>query len=141
MPFLKTTEEFEAELDELVKTAPDVVGLIDALIDELAADQELLSTLHLEVPKWHYGFTPPFEIKRFGECWKGGRSIYSLKPYDEEGHLIPYRVFIAHDIQTDEYFALTVQPRASCYDTSHPAYRHLCERYDRLNIPAAGRFA
>ncbi len=117
------------------------MGLIDALIDELAADQALLSTLHLDVPKWHYGFTPPFEIKRFGECWKDGRRIYSLKPYDEDGHLIGYRVFIGHDIQTDEYFALTVQPRASCYDTTTPAYRRLCDRYDGLGIPAVGRYS
>lgn len=141
MPNLNTIEEFESELDVLVETNPDDAGLIDALIEELGADYDLLGTLCDEVPKWHYMFNPSFEIKRFGECWDGGRRIYSLKPYDEDGHLIGYRIFIGHDIHTDEYFVLSVQPRATCYDTTTDEYRHLCDRYDRLGIPPVRRFA
>ena len=140
MSVLITIEEFEDELDALVETNPDDAGLIDALIDELGADQDLLAGLSDEVPKWHYMFNPSFEIKRFAECWQSGRRIYTLKPYDENGHLIGFRIFIGHDIHADDDFVLTVQPRATCYDTTTAEYRSLCDRYDRLGIPAVRRF-
>jgi len=140
MSVLNTIEEFEDELDELVKTNPDDAGLIDALIEELGVDYALLGALSNEVPKWHYMFNPSFEIKRFEACWKAGRNVYSLKPYDEDGHLIGYRIFIGHDVHTDEYFVLTVQPRATCYDTTTNEYRSLCDRYDRISIPSNRRF-
>jgi len=139
MPELVTINEFEDELDGLAKRQPDDAGLIDALIEELGADRELLCTLSDGVPKWLYMFKPSFEIKRFIECWQSGRRIYSLKPYDENGTLIGYRVFIAHDIETDEYFALSIQPRENCYDTTTPEYRSLCERYDGLGVPTIKR--
>jgi|GEM_PF-1443093 len=139
MSVLKTIEEFEEELDALVATNPDDAGLIDALIEELGADRDLLDMLSDEVPKWHHMFNPPFEIKRFEACWKAGRRIFTLKPYDEDGHLTNYRLFIGYDLKTDEYFVLTVQPRATCYDTTTDEYRRLCDRYDRLGIPAIKR--
>jgi len=138
MPLLITIEEFEDELDMLVTTNPADAGLIDALIEELGSDHDLLSNLTHEVPKWHFMFRPPFEIKRFVHCWQNGRRIYALKPYNEDGHLIGFRVFIGHDIHTDEYFVLTVQPRASCYEKASTEYKSLCERYDKLGIPYIG---
>lgn len=140
MSILNTIEEFEVELDELVETNPKDGGLIDAFIEELGADHDLLDTLCDEVPKWHYMFKPSFEIKRFTASWQTGRRIYILKPYGDDGHLIDYRIFIGYDIHTDEYFALTLQHRATCYDTTTDAYRNLCNRYDRLGIPAIRQF-
>lgn len=139
MTTLRTIDELEQELDELAENHPDVVGLIDALIDELAADEEMLEILFADVPKWHHLFKPPFEIKRFEACWTTGRRVYILKPYDDDGHLIDFRLFLAHDVHSDECFVLTVQPRSTCYDTTTPAFRDLCGRYDRLDIPATGR--
>lgn len=139
MSVLNTIEEFEDELDALVEANVEDAGLIDALIEELGADHDLLDTLSDEVPKWHYMFNPSFEIKRFEACWKAGRRIYSLKPYDEDGHLIAYRIFFGHDVHTNEYFVLTVQPRATCYDVTTDEYRNLCDRYDRLGIPSIRR--
>lgn len=136
MAVLTTIEEFEQELDALVEVFPNEVGLIDALIEEMGTDWELLDTLSDEVPKWHYMFNPSFEIKRFEACWKAGRRIYSLKPYDEDGHLIDFRIFVGHDVRANEYIVLTVQPRATCYDTSTDEYRNLCDRYDSIGIPS-----
>lgn len=139
MTVLRTIEQLESELDELAERYPDVVGVIDALLDELVADDDLLDVLFSEVPKWHYLFKPPFEIKRFEACWQSGRRVYILKPYDEDGHLIDFRLFLGHDIRTDECFVLTVQHRSTCYDTTTTAYRNLCVRYDQLDIPAVRR--
>lgn len=141
MAILNTIEEFEAELDALVETNPEDGGLIDALIEELGADHDLLDTLCDEVLKWHYMFNPSFEIKRFAACWKIGRRIYTLKPYGADGHLIDCRIFIGYDMHTDEYFVLSLQPRATCYDTTTDEYRNLCNRYDRLGIPAIRRLS
>lgn len=136
MTSLSVAEELDDDLDGLVATHEADVGLIDALIEELAQDEHALATLANDVPKWcSPHFNPPYEIKKFQEAWAQGRRIYVLKPYDEEGHLIGFRLFVGHDINTDEFFALSVQPTSSCYDTSTDAYAALCGRYDRLGVP------
>lgn len=139
MAILNTTSEFEDELDDLAGKSAEDAGLIDALIEAIGSDAETLDALCREVPKWHFLFRPPFEIKRFEAAWQDGRRIYVLKPYDENGGLIPYRIFVGYDIATDEYFALSVQPRTSCYDTRSNAYASLCYRYDALDIPGIRR--
>lgn len=139
MSRLAPLDEFEDELDALYETAPHDAELIDALIEELMGDEDCLRTLTNDVPKWLYRYSPPFEIKRFEHAWKGGRDIYLLKPYDEDGHPLDYRFFLAHDAHTDEYFALSIQPRDTSYDPTTDAYRRLCNRYDGLGIhPARG---
>jgi hypothetical protein len=140
MPSLATISEFEDELDVLAEHDPSTAGLIDALIEELGADHDLLEVLSSEVPKWHFLFEPSFEIKRFAKCWQSGRRVFVLKPYDENGSLIGYRIFIGYDLHSQEYFVLTVQPRATCYDTTTAEHRSLCDRYDRLGIATIERF-
>lgn len=137
MSRLATLDEFEDELDALYATAPLSAGLIDALIEELMGDEDCLRTLTNGTPKWLNFYSPAFEIKRFEHAWKGGRDIYLLKPYDEDGHVLDYRFFLAHDARTDEYFALSIQPRKSSYDPTTDDYRRLCARYDGLGIHAA----
>lgn len=135
MATLSYCEEVDAELDALSASHEDEVALIDALIEELAGDEETLASLTKEVPKWLYDYTPPFEVKRFAECWGTGRRVYLLKPYDEDGHLSDFRVFIGHDIDSDDFFVLSAQPRETSYDPTTPAFRNLCDRYDRLKLP------
>ena len=141
MPYLGTLDDFEDELDALYETAPQVAGLVDALIEELSGDEDCLQTLTDCVPKWLYLYRPPFEIKRFGHAWDDGRNIYLLKPYDEDGHRLDYRIFLAHDSHTNEYFALSIQPRDTSYDPTTDAYRCLCTRYDGLGIRPSRRHA
>lgn len=136
MSYLGTTEDFEAELLELRGCRSGDAELIDALIDELQDDEECLRTLTFEVPKWHWKFAPPFEFKRFEEAWRDRRRIFFLKPYNEDGHLLDHRVFLGYDLERDEFYALSIQHRSTCYDTSTESYRVLCDRYDRLEIPA-----
>lgn len=140
MSYLGTLDEFEDELDALYEIAPQDAELIDALIEELSGDEDCLSTLTDHVPKWLYLYRPAFEIKRFEHSWNTGRNIYVLKPYGEDGHLISYRIFLGHDADTDEYFALSVKPRDTCYDTTTDGYRLLCDRYDGLGIRPARRY-
>lgn len=136
MPRLIVPSEVEDDLDVLVESHPDDVGLIDALLEELRNDQEALSALDRDVPKTLYMLEPPFEIKKFEECWSLGLRIYSLKPFDEDGHRIDFRVFLGHNVVTDDWFVLSIQPRATCYDTSTNEFRILCSRYSGLRIPS-----
>lgn len=139
MAFLTVAEEADAELDVLSEAHESDVGLMDALFEHLQESPEVLDSLCRDVPKWHYDFKPPFEIKRFQSCWRSGMRVYVLKPYDEAGHLIDFRIFLGYDDSTDDYFVLSVQPRATCYDTSTQSYRDLCDRYRHLNIPTIVR--
>lgn len=139
MAAFKTCEGFEQDLDDLVEPCAANAGLIDALVEQLCDDSDTVASLALEIPKWLHNYTPPFEIKRFEECWSGNRRIYLLKIYDEDGHLIDHRVFIGHDIHTDEFFALSIGHRETCYDSTTDAFRDLCARYDGLRIPPIGR--
>lgn len=136
MTCLTTSEEFEVELDALRKVSSADAGLIDALIEELMDDAELVATFASGKSEWHYDYNPAFEVKRFSECWNTGRRVYILKPYDEQGHLLDYRIFVGHDISNDEYLVLTVQPRSTCYDATGPAFRSLCDSYDGYRFPA-----
>ena len=138
MPSLSYSEELDRELDALSESHEDDVALIDALMEELSNDPLTLSSLTSGTPKWLSLYEPPFEIKRFASCWDSGRRVYLLKLYDTDGHLSDFRVFIGHDIQTDDYFVLSVQPRQTSYDTNSQAFRDLCDRYDRLRIPPIG---
>jgi hypothetical protein len=132
---LRFAESFDAEMNALFETHPAEVELIDALFDELAADQEQLDSLLDEVPKWHYFFEPSFEIKKFGECWDRKLRIYTLKLYDEDGHLIDYRVLVGHDRDEQVLFVLSVQPRASVYNANTAEFGALCATYEQLGIP------
>ena len=132
---LRFAESFDAEMNALFQTHPAEVELIDALFDELAADQEQLDSLLDVVPKWHYFFEPSFEIKRFRECWDRKLRIYTLKLYGEDGHLIDYRVLAGHNQDEGVLFVLSVQPRSSAYDTTTQEFSALCATYEQLGIP------
>lgn len=132
-------DELPDELDKLAISHSEDVALIDALIEELNDDPSTLEALTQGTPKWLYDYKPPFEIKRFEECWGRGYCIYILKLYDADGHLSDFRTLIAHDVHTDDYFVLSVQPRTTSYAKDSPAFRSLLDRYERLQIPTHGQ--
>lgn len=129
-------DEIIPELDLLAQTAPQVEALITVLIDTLGNDPKQLEELTRETPKWHYLYNPAFEIKRFQECWDIGLRVYLLKAYHEDtGALCDYRVFIGHDIETDEYFVLSALPRSTAYDPRTQQFKDIITRYTNLHIP------
>lgn len=135
MAGLSYCHEVDSELEVLAVEFENEVALIDALLEELGNDQEMLQRLTQDTPHWHWDYEPAFEIKRFEECWKTGRRVYLLKPYDDDGHLSDFRILIGHDVDTDEYFVLSAQPRKTSYDPATEAFRRVCSRYDGLHIP------
>jgi hypothetical protein len=136
MAGLGYSEEVIIELDALWTTHEAEAALIDALLEQLDADDDMLGRLSDETPLWHFNYVPSFEIKRFAACWDIGRRVYILKPYQPDGELSNFRVLMGHDIETDEYFVLSAAPRSISYDTTSQNFRNVCDRYDRLNIPS-----
>lgn len=135
MAYFGTSEEFEDDLSKLRENFAASAELIDALIEELADDEEFVDRLLDEVPKWHFLHDPSFEFKLFNGAFREGRRIYTLKPYDRDGSLLAHRVFVGYDCSTHEFFALTISHRSECYDTNSASYRRLCTSYDGLRIP------
>jgi hypothetical protein len=129
---------FDDQLEELARTHAADVGLIDALLEELSDDHEMLACLQNEVPAWHWKYTPPFEFKRYQQAWTSKRRVFLLKIYDEHGALSPFRVFFGYDKRLDEYVALSISHRSNSYHPTGEPFRLLCERYDAERIPAIG---
>lgn len=134
MASLTICEEADHELDALYAEHEDDAALIDVLLEELASDEDALRTLCLDTPKWEWRFSPPYEVKRFGECWKRGRRVYILKVYDQLGSLCNYRVIIGHDPANDDYVVLATPHRDFNYDPASPEFARILDRYDNAGL-------
>ncbi|WP_177192701.1 hypothetical protein [Variovorax sp. OV084] len=137
MASLTICEEADHELDSLYDEREDDAALIDVLLQELSADEGALESLWRDTPKWEWRFKPPYEVKRFGECWKRGKRIYILKVYDLEGHLCDYRVIVGHDPATDDYVVLATPHRDFNYEPTSPEFADILARYDRSGLTSS----
>ena len=135
MPELIICEVADAFLDELYATDEASAAFMDVVLQELSGDQECLATLHLDVPKWVFHLSLTFEFKRFGEAWALKRRIYILKPRDDQGHHLDYRMLVAHDTRDDNYYILRVAHRKDAYDPTSQEFAELIAAYDERGIP------
>lgn len=133
MTKLVVTREIEEELDVLYGVQPDLADAAEVLLENLYDNLDLLGRLH--VPSTHPLHTPIFEVKLFVEAHQGAYNIYILKFADLDGYPADHRIFLGFNAQRDIYYALAITHRAHAYDTSHPAYRQLLNRYEQYAIP------
>lgn len=134
MTKLVVTKEIEEEIDLLYEVQPDFADAVEVLLESLYEDLDLLECLHS--PDTYPFHTPFFEVKIFIEARDNGYNIYFLKFKDLHDHgIIGYRIFLGFNAQRDIYYALALTGRSYAYDTSHPAYRDLCNRYEQYGIP------
>lgn len=126
-------KEAEDELDALYDIDEAAAALIDFLLERLLDDDDMLDRLCS--PKNHYTYTPPFEIKRYGEMQNLGKNIYTLKIRDEQGALLPYRVLIGYHAQINTYYVLSVPNRDIAYDTTDKVFQDVLDRYGSAGIP------
>lgn len=134
MTKLVVTKEIENEIDLLYEVQPDFADAVEILLESLYEDLDLLERLHS--PDTYPLHTPFFEVKIFIEARDNGYNIYFLKFKDLDGHgVIGYRIFLGFNAQRDIYYALALTNRKHAYDTSQPAYRYLCHRYEQYGIP------
>ena len=133
MPQLLLCREAEEELDALYDIDEDVAALFDFLIEELAEDQQMLDRLC--VPDNHFKYAPPFNVDIFQEARKMGLNVYRVKVRKDDGSLVLWRMFVGFHSQKDIYYVLSVTDREFAYDTSHPSFRALVQRYEYSGIP------
>ena len=137
--------EVEKQLDEMWDAADDAnnqadldaIVLIDVLIQELNDDPSTLDNLTSKVPRHHFDYNPPYEIKKFEECFERRMYVYTLKPYDEDNHPIGYRALLGHNPQSGTYWVLSVLPRSISYKPDTAEFKELCRRYNDAWLPLA----
>lgn len=134
MAELITISEAYVELDALYEVDEDAAAQFEILLETLADDTSMLDRLFR--PANNFEYTPPFEIKHFGELQKVGKNIYIIKVHHAtEGHLLPYRLLVGYHSQIETYYVLTLIERETNYDIRDPAIIAALERYDGCGIP------
>lgn len=126
-------QEAYDELDAIYEIDAAAAAQFDVLLEHLADDTDMLERLFR--PANHYKYTPPFEIKIYGEMQKRGKNIFTIRVLDEDGALLPYRALMGYHAQIDTYYLLAVLQREIAYDTTDPAFRAVVERYEQAGIP------
>ena len=134
MTKLVITKEIEQDIDRLYLVQPDHADAAEVLLELLYEELDLLDFLHR--PNTYPLHTPSFEVKIFRDAKDDGYNIYTLKFKDLNGYqVVGYRIFLGFNAQHDIYYALALTERAFAYDTDHPAYGDLCNRYEQCRIP------
>jgi hypothetical protein len=128
---LSLHEDAEDDLDEIWETDPDSAAFIDALLEQIKADQNLLDAL-TDRNFGEYG-NEPFSVKTWVEQWRDGYDLWRLKAWELEEQHIRYRVIYAYETGKQRYHVLAVVPRSSFnYERDHPITQRIHAAYDRL---------
>lgn len=133
MTILILTAEVRQEIADLKRRDMDAAAAALLLLESLEDDHEQLE--YLCVPDNHYLYSPPFEVKKFGEAQRRGYNIFILKFLDEYGSLPSYRIFIGFHAQRSTYYALAITHRSISYRPGDDAFGHLLHRYEQCGIP------
>lgn len=106
MAVLFISDRVEAELDELWEASQDDAALFLVLMETLQDEPHIIEILNR--PRVHHAHKPTFEIKQFAAMQRRGKNVLIIKVWSEQGQLSPFRGFLAHDSQRDEYSLLMV---------------------------------
>jgi hypothetical protein len=122
------------DLAEIGRDDPDTENDLYALLQEIKADQALLSSL--TVKDFGLAHDVNFHVDVWAAQQQRGRNLWRLKLWDLEELNIRYRIVYALDPRISRYFVLAVLHRDFNYDEHHPRVQQLLEAYDRLGIPS-----
>lgn len=125
------SNEASAELDALWENDFDAAALIEAIFDELEADQSLLDSLT------DHGFIrrddPSYDVNKWVELWRRGINLWRLKPFDCDGRSLPYRVIYAYVPTKRRYVVLGIVPRDfDTYDSNNERGKRILAAYAEL---------
>ncbi len=134
MIHIVVTPAARIDLDDLWETDEDGAAEIEAVLEEISNDVDLMSGLCAR--GFRHLAAPALEVDRFLALWNQGLNMYRLKIWDWLGGLLPYRVIYAHHAQNDIFYILAVVPRDFNYDIQHPIITRVCSDYQRLGIPS-----
>jgi hypothetical protein len=122
------------DLDGLWKSDPASAGVLEALLQQIAASQRLLDALTIR----DFG---AYELEAFHvETWiaqqRLGRNLWRLKHWELEGRGKRYRVVYTLDPRVSRYYVLAIFPREFNYDSKDARTKRVVEAYERLVIPS-----
>jgi hypothetical protein len=119
------------ELERLWEEDPECASDLEAIFDELEADQSMLDAL-LEHGHVHRD-EPAYNVSKWQAVWRRGCDLWRLKPLDDAGRARPVRVLYAYLPDRRCFVVLGIVPRDSnTYDPDDERNQRLLARYREL---------
>ena len=120
-----------AELEALWQTDFDAAALIESIFEELEADDDLLDALLAH--GYVHEDNPQFDVQKWVALWNRGINIWRLKPFDQDGHSVPYRVIYAYVPAKRRYVVLAIIPRdRETYEAGSERTKRILDEYAEL---------
>lgn len=118
------------DLESLWETEEEVAATVEALLQELKADQKALESLT------DHGFgadrSKPFSVSKWQELWRQKKDIWRIRSWALESLGHSYRIIYCYQPSTLSYYVLSIIHRDFDYDTSDPRVQRILDAYDDL---------
>jgi hypothetical protein len=129
---LLISPDARSDLDQLWKSDPASAGVLQALLQQIAASQQLLDALTIR----DFG---AYESEAFHvDMWVGqqrlGRNLWRLKHWELEGRGARYRVIYALEPRVSRYYVLGIFPREFNYDPKDARTHRVLAACEALGI-------
>ncbi len=123
------------DLAELRRRQPAAAAAIAALLEQAAADQDMLDSFTVHDFGAHG--QADYHVARLAEQQGAGRdrNLWRIKIWGLEDQRLHYRIVYALDPRISRYTVLGIVPREFNYDESHPLTQRIVAAYDDLGIP------
>lgn len=124
----------EKDLDEIWDSDPDSAAFLEALLEQIKADQNLLDALTVRDFGKYGGET--FSISQWFDQWHRGYDLWRMKAWELEEQHIQYRIIYAFETGKQRYHVLAIVHRSKFnYERDHPLTKRILVAYDRLCLP------
>lgn len=123
-------DDAKDDLLALRKKDPWAAGRIVALLEQLAADPDLLDRLTQH--DYGAGGRTDIHVSRWESQWRQGRNLWRFKAWDLEKIGLRYRVIYAFEPKNNHYHVLAIAPREFDYDPNHPISQRILRAYEEL---------
>jgi hypothetical protein len=125
-------DDAEEDLRQLRVTAAGAAYQILALLEQLAADPDLLDRLTQE--DFESSADIRFSVDAVESLQRIGLNVWRLKIWTPSNDVIFYRVIYAYDKTTNDYSVLGVIRRDTDYEPEHPRLQRIIAAYEDLGL-------
>lgn len=121
------------DLEQLWAADPVAAGVLEALLERLKSDQQLMDAL--TVKDFGAYATAAIHVDAWKSQQREGRNLWRLKNWELEDQGKRYRIVYALDPRISRYYVLGIFSRDFNYDIADPRTRRVLDAYDQLGIP------
>ena len=122
------------DLEQIWRSDPEAAGVLEAGLQHIKSDQQLLDSLTIKDFGAHG--TETIHVDTWVEQQREGRNLWRFKHWELESQGRKYRVVYALDPRVSCYYVLGIFSRDFNYDLNDPRTQRVIEAYDRLGIPS-----